>query len=215
MSRKRFPADTAVLALPATSQAPPAAPPLAENDFGRIKGQEAAKRAVTIALAGRHFLILVGPSGNGKSMLIEGAKTIDPEFRAKEVTIWNRLLNGNPKQRDRHFEPLSRLPADMHVEVPTLPFREWAGTRRGTDTATVRLAVERARAFASGHEDLTFHEGCLLLARQAYDELRLTPRAMDAAVRVARAIANMDQSDRIQEQHVAEAVQYRLFDRRG
>jgi predicted ATPase with chaperone activity len=215
MSRKRFPANTAVLDSPAKSQTPPAAPPLAENDFGRIKGQEAAKRAITIALAGRHFLILIGPSGNGKTMLIEAAKAIDPEFKAKEVTVWNRLLNGDPKQRDRHFEPLSRLPADMHVEVPALPFREWAGTRRGTDTTTVRLAVERARAFASGHEDLTLSEGCLLLARQAYDELHLTPRAMDAAVRVARTAANLDQSEAIQEQHLAEAVQYRLFDRRG
>ncbi len=211
MTRKRSPVNMAVL----DSPAPAALPPMAENDFGRIKGQEAVKRAVTIALAGRHFIILIGPSGNGKSMLIEAAKAIDPQFCAKEVTVWNRLLNGDPKQRQRHFEPLSRLSADMHVEVPWLPFREWGGSRRGTDTATVRQAVERARAFATGHDNLTLGEGCLLLARQAYEEMRLTPRAMDAAVRVARTAANMDQSEHIQEQHLAEAVQYRLFDRRG
>ena len=43
----------------------------------------------------------------------------------------------------------------------------------------------------------------------------MTPRALDAAIRVARTIANMEESEHIQEQHMAEAVQYRLFDRRG
>jgi magnesium chelatase family protein len=189
-------------------------PPLAENDFGLIKGQEPAKRAVTVALAGGHFVILIGPSGNGKTMLIEAAKAIDPEFRAKEVTVWNKLLNGDPQQRQKHFEPLCRLNAEMHVEVPWLPFRDWSGQRHGTDTATIRQTVERARAFAAEHNDLTLSEPCLLLARQAYDELGLTPRALDAAIHVARTIANMDQSEHIQEQHLAEAVQYRLFDRR-
>jgi predicted ATPase with chaperone activity len=166
-------------------------------------------------VAGRHFIILIGPSGNGKSRLIEAAKAIDPEFKAKEVTVWNRLLKDNPKQRDRHFEPLSRLPADMHVEVPWLPFIEWTRARRGTDTGTVHQAVERARTFSAGHEDLTLHEGCLLLAKQAYEELGMTPRALDAAIRVARTIANMEESEHIQEQHMAETLQYRLFDRRG
>jgi len=212
MSRKRSPVNTSLLDPPAS--AIPAPPPLAENDFGRIKGQESAKRAVTIALAGRHFIILIGPSGNGKSMLIEAAKAIDPQFRAKEITVWNKLLNGDPKQRQRHFEPLCRLRADMHVEVPWLPFREWSKPCRGTDTATIRRAVDRARGFADGHENLTLSEGCLLLARQAYDELGMTPRALDAAIRVARTIANMEESEHIQEQHLAEAVQYRLLDRR-
>lgn len=210
MKHKSFPANT-VAQLPT----PSALPPLPENDFGLIKGQEACKRAVMIALAGRHFIILVGPSGNGKTMLIDAAKAINPAFQAKEITIWNRLGNSDPRQRDRHLEALSRLPADMHVEVPVLPFCEWTSLRRGTDSAKVRQTVERTRAFAPGHEDLTFSEGCLLLAKQAYQELGMTPRALNAAIRVARTIANMDESEHIQEQHLAEAVQYRLFDRHG
>jgi len=208
MKRKRFPAKAAVVSPP-----PPALPPLAENDFGHIKGQEASKRAVMVALAGRHFAILIGPAGNGKTMLIQAAKAIDPQFQAKEVTIWNRL-NDSPRQRDRHWEPLSRLPADLHIEVPCLPFSEWMNPRRGTDTARVRQVVEHARAFAVGHEDLTLDEGCLLLAKQAYQELCLTPRGLNAAIPVARTIANMEESENIQEPHLAEAVQYRLFDRR-
>lgn len=210
MTRRRSPANASVPDPLATA----ATPPMVENDFGRIKGQEAAKRAVTIALAGRHFILLIGPSGNGKTMLIAAAKAVDPQFQAKEVTVWNKLLNGDPKQRQKHFEPLCRLRADMHVEVPWLPFREWSGRCRSTDTATVRKTVDRARAFAASHQDLALSEGCLLLAKQAYDELGMTPRALDAAIRVARTIANMEESEHIQEQHLAEAVQYRLLDRR-
>ena len=50
--------------------------------------------------------------------------------------------------------------------------------------------------------------------KQAMDELGLSARAYDKVRRVARTIADMEGSEQIQEQHVAEAVQYRLLDRK-
>ena len=56
-------------------------------------------------------------------------------------------------------------------------------------------------------------DGCLLLMKQAMDELGLSARAYDKVRRVARTIADIDGSLRILELHIAEAVQYRLLDR--
>lgn len=48
--------------------------------FDQIRGQNLAKRAVLIALAGRHHLLLVGPPGVGKSMLSNAAVELLPEL---------------------------------------------------------------------------------------------------------------------------------------
>jgi magnesium chelatase family protein len=57
-------------------------------------------------------------------------------------------------------------------------------------------------------------DSCLLLMKQAMDELGLSARAYDKVRRVARTIADLESADKINENHLAEAVQYRLLDRR-
>jgi magnesium chelatase family protein len=57
-------------------------------------------------------------------------------------------------------------------------------------------------------------DSCLLLMKQAMDELGLSARAYDKVRRVARTIADLEGADQINENHLAEAVQYRLLDRR-
>jgi magnesium chelatase family protein len=57
-------------------------------------------------------------------------------------------------------------------------------------------------------------EGCLTLMKQAMDELGLSARAYDKVRRVARTIADMEGVATISEEHLAEAVQYRLLDRK-
>jgi magnesium chelatase family protein len=137
------------------------------------------------------------------------------------------------RARDKYLGKLSgplldRI--DIHVEVPAVAYRDLTSKAAGTDSVTMRTQVDRARDVqrkrfnnaltnaAMDSRQLKQHcdldDSCLLLMKQAMDELGLSARAYDKVRRVARTIADIDGSDRIREQHLAEAVQYRLLDRK-
>lgn len=56
-----------------------------EVDFSEIRGQAVARRAVEVAVAGGHNLLLLGPPGSGKSMLARRIPTIIPELTLQEA----------------------------------------------------------------------------------------------------------------------------------
>lgn len=79
-------------------------------DFSQIKGQYDAKRAVEIAAAGNHNILLIGPPGSGKSMLAKRMPTIMPSMNFEEIiettkiySILGMLSQENPLVLKRPF----------------------------------------------------------------------------------------------------------------
>jgi magnesium chelatase family protein len=121
---------------------------------------------------------------------------------------------------------------DLHLEVPAVPFNELSGTREGTGSKEMRAQVDSARekqAKRFGRSGTLLNSRmtpkqirafCTLdadgvsLMQTAMDELGLSARAHDRILRMSRTIADLDGSDAIKPDHVAEAIGYRSLDRR-
>ena len=115
---------------------------------------------------------------------------------------------------------------DIHVEVPAVPFQELRGDTRSESSADIRGRVERARAVQQGRGQYnsripprTLRKYCAVDAagertlEMAVRKMGLSARAHDRILKVARTVADLDESEAVSAKHVAEAVQYRSLDR--
>lgn len=82
-----------------------------ELDYADVKGQEQAKRALEIAAAGGHNLIMIGPPGSGKSMLAKRLPSILPPLSLRESLETTQI-----------HSIAGRLPADVAL-IAQRPFR--------------------------------------------------------------------------------------------
>lgn len=81
-----------------------------EFDFSDVKGQENVKRAIEVAAAGGHNLIMIGPPGAGKSMMAKRIPSILPPFSLQEAlettkihSVAGRMNNGTSLMAVRPF----------------------------------------------------------------------------------------------------------------
>jgi magnesium chelatase family protein len=135
------------------------------------------------------------------------------------------------KYRQRISGPLlDRI--DIHVEVPAVAYADISSKEPGEASAAIRERVERARTIQhqrfSGKSKVTCNarmtsklikthcqldDGGQEMLKMAMNELNFSARAYDRILKVARTIADLDNSENIHANHIGEAIQYRTLDR--
>jgi magnesium chelatase family protein len=123
---------------------------------------------------------------------------------------------------------------DLHVEVTPVPFNELSQAEKTETSEIIRERVMKARAIQSkrykqldgiyANAQMTskmLKEVCEIssegrqLLKTAMDRLNLSARAYDRILKVSRTIADLDNSEKIENHHLAEAIHFRSLDRQG
>jgi len=121
---------------------------------------------------------------------------------------------------------------DIHIEVPAVKYKELRSPCATEDSAAVRARVLRARQLQAARyagEKKVFSNAqmppklirkhCAIsedgekMLENAITRMGLSARAHDRILKVARTIADLDESENLETRHLAEAIQYRTLDR--
>ena len=121
---------------------------------------------------------------------------------------------------------------DIHMEVPAVAYKDLSTKESGRSSAEILERVKRAREIQSERfQRMKIHTNADMNSRQirrfcevdpesdgllerAMEKLGLSARAHSRILKIARTIADLDESIDIKSEHVAEAIQYRSLDRR-
>ena len=123
---------------------------------------------------------------------------------------------------------------DLHVEVTPVSFTELSSKEKGESSNDIRKRVIESRDIQEKRyiEDAMVHSNAQMSSKQlqkfcnldkesremlkmAMEKLNLSARAYDRILKVSRTIADLSNSENIESQHIAEAIQYRSLDREG
>ena len=121
---------------------------------------------------------------------------------------------------------------DMHIEVFPINYDELSSNRQNKTTEEMRIEVEKARAIQTKRYEnekiLTnsqlnptqIKKYCKLdnesqrLLEVAYKKLALSARAYNRIIKMSRTIADLEDSEKVEKRHIAEALQYRNLDKK-
>ena len=121
---------------------------------------------------------------------------------------------------------------DIHCEIQAVPFAKLSQMQPGESSAVIRERVIAARKIQEARyegvkgvhcnaqmnermlkEYATPDASSMEMLRMAMERLKLSARAYSRILKVARTIADLDNSENVQSQHIAEAIGYRNLDR--
>ncbi|MBN1347893.1 YifB family Mg chelatase-like AAA ATPase, partial [candidate division KSB1 bacterium] len=147
----------------------------------------------------------------------------------------NNECSCTPQQIQRYLAKISgplldRI--DIHIEVPSVKYKELSGKTLGESSAQIRMRVKKAREvqleryrnkkdiFCNARmESKDIRKYCQIdeqgnnLLKIAITRLGLSARAYDRILKVARTIADLEGSADIKSEYISEAIQYRSLDR--
>ncbi len=121
---------------------------------------------------------------------------------------------------------------DMHIEVPPVDFERLSDSAKAESSAQIRERVNKARKIqqqrlagsgvacnakmtpAQTREFCEISSEAMAVLEKAFTKLGLSARAYDKVLRVARTVADLDNSPIINSDHIFQAVQYRRLDRK-
>jgi len=121
---------------------------------------------------------------------------------------------------------------DIHIDVPSVPFKDLTGVGEGRSSAEIRDNIIAARNIQEERFHRTkIHTNSMMNTRQinkfcktddksksllemAMEKFGFSARALSRILKVSRTIADIEGSTNIESTHVAEAIQYRSFDRK-
>lgn len=121
---------------------------------------------------------------------------------------------------------------DIHIEVQSIDYEQLSGQKKEERSEQIRQRVNKARAIQRKRFEGTgitcnakmtpaaTRKYCILssdanaLLKTSFDSMGLSARAYDKILRIARTVADLDNSETIEFAHIAEAIQYRSLDRK-
>lgn len=122
---------------------------------------------------------------------------------------------------------------DIQMEIPSVTYEDLSKIADGDTSEQIRARVNKARKIQlERYKDIGITSNSQLdaglldkfcplgvpeskLLKNAFDRLGMSARAHSKILKVSRTIADLDGSDDIRTSHIAEAIQYRNFDRKG
>jgi magnesium chelatase family protein len=121
---------------------------------------------------------------------------------------------------------------DIHIDVPSVPFKDLSGFSPGQASSVIRHRVMKAWAIQEERfKKSKIHSNAMMNSRQirrfcqidersnalleaAMEKFGLSARALTRILKISRTIADLAGSEHIEQAHIAEAIQYRSLDRK-